>query len=184
MKAKTFFIVVLSLIMTGTLNAQSLKSNEEKQENKVSLKGTIAPDFTLEDYKGKIWHLTDFRGKIVVIDFWATWCGVCIENLPLYAQLGKQYKGDDRIEFITISIDSRSAQKRWMYSLPRFDLMDFVNLISPAKESNAFADTFQVHGVPRYVIIGPDGKVIDDKAPSPHDGLKEYIENLLKQQQL
>ena len=142
--------------------------------------GQKSPDFSLEDYKHNIHHLTDFKGKFLVIDFWATWCGVCIQNLPLYAELASQYENDSRIEFITISIDSREAFKKWMYSLPRYNLLKLTNLISPADGSD-FANTFHVRGVPRYVIIDPEGKIITAKAPTPHDGLKEKIEGILNQ---
>lgn len=141
--------------------------------------GQKAPNFSLEDYKHTLHHLTDYKGKILVIDFWATWCGVCIQNLPLYAELASQYENDPRIAFITISIDSRDAFKKWMYSLPRYNLLKLTNLISPADGSD-FANTFHVRGVPRYVIIDGEGKIITAKAPTPHDGLKEKIESILK----
>lgn len=140
--------------------------------------GNVCPDFALKDYKGKLWSLGDFEGKVLVIDFWATWCGVCIENLPAYSELASQYKDNDKIQFITISIDARSSEKRWKYSLPRHKLMDLVNLICPEKESE-FAQAFHVRGVPRYVIIGPDRKIVNDPANTPHSGLKEQIEEVL-----
>lgn len=140
--------------------------------------GAPCPDFSLEDYKHRVHHIGEFDGKYLVIDFWATWCGVCIANLPSYAKLASQYAGDPRIAFITISIDERSAFRKWMFSLPRYGLMDLTNLISPADGSD-FSNTFHVRGVPRYVIIGPDRHIVTAKAPTPHDGLDKLIEKLL-----
>ena len=169
------------LWLTPSLAQQeTADSTEVAATQQLTAPGKPCPDFTLKDYKGKEWHLKDFSGKLLVIDFWATWCGVCIANLPSYAELAEQYAGDSRIQFITISIDTRAAEKRWMYSLPRYNLMKLVNLIAP-KSENDFADAFGVRGVPRYVLIGADGVIIDDEAPTPHDGLKEKIDAVLKE---
>lgn len=163
----------------------SFPEGKEKQEllaNYKTFEGTApgrpCPEFSLEDYKHRIHHRSDFDGKYLVIDFWATWCGVCIANLPSYAKLAAQYKDDPRIAFITISIDNPDVFKKWMYSLPRYGLLDLVNLISPDDGSD-FATTFHVRGVPRYVIIGPDARIVTAKAPTPHDGLDKIIEKLL-----
>lgn len=141
--------------------------------------GQPVPEFSLEDYKHNIHHLSEWKGKYLVIDFWATWCGVCIKNLPSYAELASQYANDSRISFITISIDNAGAFKKWMYSLPRFNLLELTNLIAPDSSSD-FAHVFNVRGVPRYVIIGPDQRIVTAKAPFPHDGLDDYLKKLLK----
>ncbi len=140
--------------------------------------GMPAPDFMLVNLNGEKVSLAQLRGKPMVLDFWATWCGACIANLPAYVELASQYKDNDKIQFITISIDSRGAEKHWRYSLPRHKLMGLVNLICPDKETG-FSEAFNVRGVPRYVIIGPDRKIINDDANTSHDGLKEQIENVL-----
>lgn len=176
--------LLLSLLLTlpAMVMAQSDKAAEAVASNPsagLTAPGNVCPDFELKDYKGKVWHLGDFDGKVLVIDFWATWCGVCIANLPAYAELAAQYEGNDKIQFITISIDTKEAEKRWMYSLPRYKLMKLVNLICPKKES-PFAEAFGVNGVPRYVIIGPDRKIIENYAKSPHDGLEEQIKSILQ----
>lgn len=159
------------------------KAKSDLMETYASFEGTApgrqCPEFSLEDYHHRIHHLSEFSGKYLVIDFWATWCGVCIANLPSYAKLASQYANDPRIAFITISIDERSAFRKWMFSLPRYGLLDLTNLISPADGSD-FSNTFHVRGVPRYVVIGPDGKIVTAKAPTPHDGLDKLIERLLR----
>lgn len=183
-KLITLLLLNVMLLLGSSLpkaSAASVASANALADDTVALvkQGMACPDFALTDYKGKVWRLADFKGKLLVIDFWATWCGVCIANLPSYAELAASYKGDSRIQFITISIDSRDAQKHWMYSLPRYHLMDLVNLICPDTESE-FSQAFGVRGVPRYVVIGADGTILEDKAPTPHDGLNDVIKKYLK----
>lgn len=158
---------------------EQVDSAQLAHAQRLTAPGMPCPDFTLKDYRGKEWSLKDFSGKVLVIDFWATWCGVCIENLPSYAELAARYKGDSRIQFITISIDRLDAEKRWKYSLPRHGLLGLVNLICPEKTAG-LAYAFGVRGVPRYVIIGADGVIVNDEAPSPHDGLEDRLKALLK----
>lgn len=141
--------------------------------------GKMCPEFSLKDFKGKTWTRDDFKGRYLVMDCWATWCSACIAKMPAYVELAKKYAGDERIQFITLSIDSRDAYKQWLYKLPKLGLLDFVNVIAPKSESD-FGEKFELNAVPRYLIIGPDGKIVDFDAPSAHDGLAEIIENLLK----
>lgn len=113
------------------------------------------------------------------MDCWATWCSACIAKMPAYVELAKKYAGDKRIQFITLSIDSRDAYKQWLYKLPKLGLLEMVNVIAPKSETD-FGEKFELNAVPRYIIIGPDGKIVEFDAPSAHDGLGEIIEKLLK----
>lgn len=178
MRKIVLLLVMLVPFVSKAQNEMETDTLTIEEAVNLTAPGNICPDFELKDYKGNVWSLGNFEGKVLVIDFWATWCGACIANLPAYVELATQYKDNDKIQFITISIDSRAAEKHWRYSLPRHKLMDLVNLICPDKETG-FSKAFNVRGVPRYVIIGSDRKIINDDASTPHDGLKEQIENVL-----
>ena len=140
--------------------------------------GAPAPAFVLKDYKERTVRLSDYAGKVLVVDVWATWCGGCIANLPHFIEMSEKYKGRDDIEFITISIDDRRAYNTWKYSIPRHKLMGFTNLIA-LKDECDFLEKYMITGIPRYFIIDREGKIVTLFAPSPGAYFESLIENAL-----
>lgn len=186
MKIKSIILTSLLALMPAAMQAQKAEEPFERSAsdtlynpNYRLLPGMECPQFSIKDHKNKVWTRDDFKGRILVLDCWATWCSACIAKLPAYVELAKKYEGDKRIQFITLSIDKRDAYKAWLYKLPKLGLLPYVNLLAPSNE-DGFPKDFQINGVPRYIIIGPDSKIINHDAPSAHDGLEEIIAELLK----
>lgn len=140
--------------------------------------GNIAPAFTLKDFKGKEHSLSDYKGKVLVIDVWATWCGGCIAKLPVYMAMSQKYKDRDDIEFITISIDEKEAFNSWKYALPRLKLMGVTNLLA-SKDKCTFQKDYNITGIPRYFLIDKEGKIVSVYAPTPGKAFEALIDKTL-----
>lgn len=140
--------------------------------------GAEAPSFSLENYKGQEYSLSDYKGKVLVIDVWATWCGGCIGALPKYLTMREKYKDRKDIEFITISIDDERAFNSWKYALPRLKLMGMTNLLA-SKGKCDFQDKYNITGIPRYMLIDREGNIVTVFAPSPGKDFEKLIEKTL-----
>ncbi|MBI5183045.1 MAG: TlpA family protein disulfide reductase [Nitrospinae bacterium] len=126
----------------------------------------IAPDFTLPDIKENNVTLSELRGKVVFLNFWATWCVVCREDLPSMERLYQRFKDDD-FEMLTINIDKsgRSGVESYMKELG----LTFPVLIDSGGKVSRM---YQITGVPETFIIGKNGEIVY-KAIGPVEWTKE-----------
>lgn len=137
--------------------------------------GMPAPNPVLKDAKGNEHTFTEFRGKVLVIDVWATWCSSCLAKMPDYMALRDRYKENSNIEFITISIDRSNAKSVWLKYIEKLGMGDMLNLIPDCEEMSQFECDYHISGVPRYIVIGKDGRIVSAYAPPPGSGLNEII---------
>jgi thiol-disulfide isomerase/thioredoxin len=114
--------------------------------------GRGAPDFNLLDLDGHPVRLSSMRGKIVLLDFWATWCGPCRNEMPTVEKIANEYKGK-ALETYGISDEKPSIVKDYLSS----NQWNLRVLVDP--ERNTY-DQFQVAGIPALIIIGPDSRVL------------------------
>lgn len=151
--------------------AQRLMNNDEDREkvgevftkwNAVA-KGTPAGDYTFEDCDGKPVSLSDFRGKYVFIDCWATWCGPCLNQLKPLQKLEHEYAGKN-IVFLSISSDGdRNKWKKYVTE----QKLGGIQVIDSA--ASAFSRHFAINAIPRFIMLDPEGNVYDAMAPRPSE---------------
>jgi len=129
--------------------------------------GKPAPAFTLTDNTGKKVSLSDFKGKVVYLDFWGTWCGPCMREMTEFAPaLKKQFEGRD-VVFLYISVSDPEAKWQQALASQHFTSSNSVHLRSA---TSAEADAYQVMSYPSYFLIGRDGRFIKLNATHPSDG--------------
>jgi len=126
--------------------------------------------------KGESVQLSAYKGKVIVIDVWATWCGPCMKEKPHFAELAKKYSGNKQIAFLAVSVDDNKAWEKYCTKKHHeTENVQFAN-IERAKMDEAFLTKF----VPRFIVIGKNQKIIDAFAPLPSTGkLDELIKKSL-----
>lgn len=148
----------------------------ETKESANSSSSSNEPQFT--DIKGKKVSLNDLQGKVLYVDFWASWCGPCRGQFPFSKELHKKLsdKQKKQIEFVYISIDDDEA--RWKKGIEDNQLDNGIQLLSPGGWSSAACKYFQINSIPRYMIIDKKGNIVNLNAPRPSDDkiLDELLE--------
>ncbi len=153
----------------------SEKANQELAERYEQLKertsteeNTERPDafdFTLHDAGGKAYRLADFRGKMLFIDFWASWCAPCKAQMPYVRELEEHYAGKD-IVFASVSLDN--TKKAWLKGVADENLHGVV-LHAEGAFKNPFPVAYGIQSIPRFMLIDAGGKLISDNMPRPQD---------------
>jgi peroxiredoxin len=120
--------------------------------------GATAPEFAEADTAGKIISLSSFRGKYVLIDFWASWCGPCRRENPNVVKAYNTYKGKN-FTILGVSLDRPNAKDKWLAAIHKDGLT--WNHVSDLKfwDSKA-ADLYAVRGIPQNFLLDPNGKII------------------------
>lgn len=118
-KAKLFIPLVAGLLAVGSVAAYQLTQSKDLGPEQAFAEsgiatsqqaGSTAPDFALKDVNGKIVHLSDFKGKVVVLNFWATWCPPCRREIPDFNEMQQKY-GAQGVQFLGIALDDEGLSK-------------------------------------------------------------------------
>ena len=149
-------LVVVAVIVAGMLYIGFHMARRPGPDAPAILsKSTPAPDFTLQSLDGKNMRLSDFRGKAVLLNFWATWCGPCKIEMPWFVDLQKEY-GPQGLQIVGVAMDDSSKE-----DIAKFAQEMGVNYpVLIGKE--AVGDEYGgVPALPESFFIGRDGKIID-----------------------
>lgn len=161
-----------------TCKSQDYKKYIEKM---LVLDGNVNSNWEILNLSGKKIKLMDFyKNKLLYIDFWASWCAPCKVEMPNSKMLKDKYSKKG-IDFIYISTDKNPAA--WERAMNQIGLQKDESYILPNSNESLLAKRFKIKAIPRYLIIGKDGKIINENAPSPSDPklIKIFDELLMEQ---
>ena len=157
----------------------SLKARAEAVGTKLykTRAGGIAADFTYPDVKGHDVSLSDFRGKVVLIDVWATWCGPCKQEIPYLKKMEEEMKETD-VVFLGVSVDEARNRQKWLDFIEKEKLGGIQVFASGWSK---ITKDYRITGIPRFIVIDRKGNVVSFDAPRPSNpALKKMLEMELK----
>lgn len=137
--------------------------------------GNTAPLFETKDINGKKVTLADYRGKYVLIDFWASWCSPCIREIPKLQTLHRKYSGGKKFEIIGISLDK--DETKWKTAIKKHN-MAWTQVCDLDAWDSDIAKKYNVMAVPHTVLVDPAGKIV--ALDLRGDELVKKIEELVK----
>ena len=139
--------------------------------------GVTAPEFTLPIVDGNLVSLTDYMGKVVLLNIWATWCPPCVEEMPSMEKLYQELK-DEGLEILAVSIDVSGAEA--VIPFMKKHRLSFPALIDP---QGTIKNLYQTTGIPESFIIDKEG-LIAEKVIGPRDwataGTIRYLRGLMR----
>ncbi|MCF7568584.1 TlpA family protein disulfide reductase [Sabulilitoribacter arenilitoris] len=154
-------------------------------------KGSPSPIFkNYENIDGTTTSLSDLKGKYVYIDVWATWCGPCIAEIPYLKALEKEYHNKN-IQFVSLSIDDgrgykagtkeesfARAKEGWKKMIAEKELGG-IQILAPNGWQSQFVQDYKIKGIPRFLLIDPNGNIVTPDAPRPSSAsIKELFVEL------
>jgi thiol-disulfide isomerase/thioredoxin len=149
-------MIVALMLVFGFNEARQRRDGNDSVD--ASMAGRPAPDFTLQSLDGKTVHLSDFHGKTILLNFWATWCEPCKIEMPWFVELQKQY-GAQGLQVVGVAMDDTDPSEIAKYV--KQISVDYPILIGKESQRNALADAYGgVQFLPESFYIDGNGKIV------------------------
>lgn len=146
---KIYTIIALFMLLIANVSSSFA-------QDKAPQPGEIAPDFTLTTPQGDSVSLSDYRGKYVLVDFWASWCRDCrIEN-PAVVELNNKYGGD---KFVILGVSMDKEREAWLKAIEK-DGLTWTQVSDLGGWKSAPALMYNIKWIPTNFLLDPDGKII------------------------
>lgn len=123
--------------------------------------GIVAPEIYGKTPEGDSLLLSELKGKVIYIKVWATWCGPCLKSIPDWNKLQEEFEENEEVVFLSISTDADTDKWREMV---RTRQLAGINIITDSKR---IMDDYLIPGIPRYILIDQNARVVDARAQSP-----------------
>lgn len=142
--------------------------------------GMKAPVCEFNDINGHTHRSSDFSGKVLYIDFWATWCGPCKKEIPYMEKLYEHYKDNDKIALISISIDTNV--EAWKKMITE-DNPEWPQFIAEGAQNIKMSNDWGITAIPRFIILNADGTICSANAPRPsQEDIIEQLDKVIAEQ--
>ncbi|OWY19019.1 TlpA family protein disulfide reductase [Sphingobacteriales bacterium UPWRP_1] len=165
------------------LKAPVIAEKDKEKDKKNNTKdndsaGDAAGNITFTTLDGAEMRLKDLRGKVVYVDFWASWCGPCRKQMPFSKELHEKLssKQKKKVVFLYISIDDN--EQAWKDALQKLELTNGTHGWSTGGWNSKVAKFFQISSIPRYMLIDPQGNIVEPNAKRPSD--ETILDEILK----
>jgi peroxiredoxin len=161
MSIKRFILILLMIFLIGAAGIH----------DSLAVEKLPAPEFTLKTLDNKKVSLKDFKGKYVFLNFWATWCGPCREEMPSMERLYQRFKSEKNFTMLAVSIDRGSAK-----AVKRFIEERSFTFTVLLDDDNEAAAEYGVMGIPSTYLIDTEGYIINRAVGAREWDSKEGIE--------
>jgi len=142
----TIFLLLLGCAILATSSSQNVRGQDIS---------TLAPDFALPDLEGNIVKLSDFEGKVIILDFWATWCPPCVQEIPHFVELYEKYQ-DNGFQMIGIAISSGSVE-----NVKKFATEHGINYLILMGNREVARKYGRVNAIPTTFLIDREGRIVN-----------------------